>query len=153
MNICIPVESDAGLQSSVNAHFGSAPVFLIVDTDTGDTRAVGNRNRVHSHGMCQPLAALAGQAVDAVVVGGIGVGALNKFRAANIQVYLSQYRTVQETVDAYKAGSLQPVTPQTACAQHGQGQQEGGQGRGQGGCGQQVQRRGKGRNPGGRNQP
>jgi len=51
MNICIPVESDAGLQSSVNAHFGSAPVFLIVDTDTMDIRAVANKNRVHAHGI------------------------------------------------------------------------------------------------------
>jgi len=150
MNICIPVESDAGLQSSVNAHFGSAPVFLIVDTNTMDVRAVANKNRVHAHGMCQPLAALAGQAVDAVVVGGIGVGALNKFRAADIHVYLSQFPTVRETVDAFNAGRLQPVTPKTACGQHGQHDQGQDHSRGQmhGGCGQHVQRRGKGRNPG-----
>lgn len=146
MNICIPVESDAGLQSSVNAHFGSAPVFLIIDTDTMDVRAVANRNKAHAHGACQPLAALAGQAVDAVVVGGIGVGALNKFRAANIHVFISQFPTVRETVDAFNAGTLQPVTPKTACGQHGQHGH--GQGRMHGGCGQQVQRRGKGRNPG-----
>ena len=132
MNICIPVESDAGLESAVSAHFGSAPLFLIVDKDTESYQVIQNTNSTHAHGMCQPLAALAGQAVDSVVVGGIGVGALGRFRAANVQVYLSRFRTVRETVDAFRAGALQAVTPRTACGHHGQGQQ------GMGSCGHHV---------------
>ncbi len=145
MNMCIPVESDAGLQSIVSPHFGSAPTFLIVDTDTGDFETVENSNSTHAHGACQPLSVLGGHNVDCVVVGGIGVGALNKFRAADIQVYLSPHRTVQETIDAFNARTLQPVTPKTACGHHGQGP------RAQGSRGQQVQRRGRQRQPGGRN--
>ncbi len=34
MNICIPVNEDKGLQSPVCAHFGSAPAFMIVDTES-----------------------------------------------------------------------------------------------------------------------
>ena len=35
MKICIPVNENNGVDSSVSAHFGSAPFFMIVDSDTG----------------------------------------------------------------------------------------------------------------------
>lgn len=76
---------------------------------------------IPAHGMCQPLAALAGEAVEGIVVGGIGMGALTRLQAANIAVYRSTYGTVGETVAAYKAGVLKPVEPATACAHHGPG--------------------------------
>ena len=74
MNICIPVNADEGLASPVCAHFGSAPFFMIIDTASGACRALPNGNQHHAHGMCQPLAALAGENLDAIVVGGIGMG-------------------------------------------------------------------------------
>jgi predicted Fe-Mo cluster-binding NifX family protein len=121
MNICVPVTEDKGLESGVSAHFGSAPLFLIVDTENGSCRAIPNRDLHHGHGMCQPLLSLGGEKVEGVVVGGIGKGALNKFGAANIRVYLSESPTVEATVTAFKAGSLREVTPADACGHHGQG--------------------------------
>ena len=44
MNICIPVEADEGLDSLVCGHFGSAPAFMVVDTDTENCRAITNGN-------------------------------------------------------------------------------------------------------------
>lgn len=131
MNICIPVNEDQGLQSPVCAHFGSAPLFLIVNTDTDECRTVNNEHAHHAHGMCQPLAALSNEQLDGIVVGGIGMGALMKLRASNIDVFLSGYPTVSATIAAYKAGALKPVTPQNACAGHGHGPH----GPGQHGCG------------------
>jgi predicted Fe-Mo cluster-binding NifX family protein len=119
MHICIPVLEDNGLESRVSAHFGSAPAFMIVDTESGACRAISNTDSHHQHGMCQPLAAIAGEQVDSIVVGGIGMGALMKLQAANIQVFHAGQRTVGETVEAFRAGTLCPVTPQTACGQHG----------------------------------
>ena len=118
MNICIPVNGDRGLSSPVCAHFGSAPYFMIVDTESGAYRAIPNANQHHGHGMCAPLAALQGESIDGMAVGGIGMGAVNKLIAAGIQVFLSERSTVEETVSAYKAGTLRPVTPETACGQH-----------------------------------
>jgi predicted Fe-Mo cluster-binding NifX family protein len=120
MNLCIPIISDRGLASEVSPHFGSAPCFLIVDTESGACRTIANT--VHQQGRgggCAPLHLLEGQAVDAMVVGGIGMGALSRLRAANIQVLVSGLRTVQETVEAFKADALQPVGDDTACAGHG----------------------------------
>jgi len=121
MNICIPVEDDRGLESPVCAHFGSAPVFMIVDTENERCRAITNRNLHHAHGMCAPLDALRGERIDGAVVGGIGPGALQKLNAANIRVYLAQHATVAETVAAWKAGTLALLQPNMACTHHGQG--------------------------------
>ena len=82
MNICIPISEEKGLESPVCRHFGSAPAFMIVDTEGGEPRTVPNLNQHHAHGMCQPLRALAGEKLDAIVVGGIGAGAVQKLQAA-----------------------------------------------------------------------
>jgi predicted Fe-Mo cluster-binding NifX family protein len=119
MQICIPVLDDRGLDSQVCAHFGSAPGFMIVDTESRHCRVIGNRNQHHAHGMCQPLAALAGETVDGIVVGGIGMGALMKLQAAGITVYRAVHPTVGETLAAFTAGSLAPVDRNEACGGHG----------------------------------
>jgi predicted Fe-Mo cluster-binding NifX family protein len=118
MNICIPVNEDLGLKSPVCAHFGSAPFFMIVDTESRTCRAIPNANQHHAHGMCMPLAALSGERIDGMAVGGIGFGALNKLTAGGITVFLAEHATVEDTVTAYQAGSLRTVTPETACGGH-----------------------------------
>jgi len=121
MNVCIPVTHDRGMQSPISLHFGSAPLFLIVNDESGAMEAVPNGDLHHQHGMCQPLAALAGKAVDALVVGGIGMGALTKLGDAGVRVFMATPGTAQNVLDALKAGSLQEATPATACAHHGHG--------------------------------
>jgi predicted Fe-Mo cluster-binding NifX family protein len=120
MRICIPVLENKGLESRVSQHFGSAPAFLIVDAASGQCRAIANNNSHHQHGMCQPLAAIAGESVDSIVVGDIGMGALMKLQAANIAVFRADCLTAGETLDAFRAGTLRAVSPETACGHHGQ---------------------------------
>ena len=119
MFVCIPIEENQGLQSRVCAHFGATPEFLIVDTDTSSCRSIVNKNQHHSHGMCAPLASLEGEKIDAMVVGGIGMGALNKLMTAGMQVFMAEHETVGETITAFKTGTLKPVQPGQACAGHG----------------------------------
>lgn len=69
MRICIHTDQDRGLGSLPYAHFGSAPLFILHDTETGETRIINNNDQHHSHGACHPLRGLGGQAVDAVSVG------------------------------------------------------------------------------------
>jgi predicted Fe-Mo cluster-binding NifX family protein len=118
MNICIPVTEDRGPESPVCGHFGSAPFFMIVDTESGACRTIDNQNQHHAHGMCQPLAALGGVELGGIVVGGIGMGALNHLKMAGIEVYQAQHQTVALTLAAFKAGTLQPVNPAGACGGH-----------------------------------
>jgi len=119
MKLCFPVRSDEGIESSVNDHFGSTPFFLIVDTDTGEAETVDNDNLHHEHGMCHPLKAIGGQKIDAVVVGGLGVGALQKLNAMGVQVYRAGASSVKDNMELFKQGHLAKISPDNACAGHG----------------------------------
>jgi len=133
MNVFIPVVEDLGLESRVSSHFGSAPLFLVVETGSGTCRTIPNENQHHGHGGCQPLRAMAGENIGIVIVGGIGMGALAKLQAAGIRVFVSSLGTVEETLTALEAGALMEATPATSCAHHGEASS--GHGHAEGGCG------------------
>jgi len=118
MKICIPVNENKAIESTVCGHFGSAPFFMIVDTESLSCKSITNENQHHSHGMCQPLAAISNEKFEAIVVGGIGTGALKKISAANIKVYKTTFTTAKETVVALNSNLLKEVDPQGACSGH-----------------------------------
>lgn len=119
MNICFPVQNDEGLGSIVYNHFGSAPLFLIVDTATNSISVVKNRDQDHVHGACNPIKALDNQKVDAVVVGGIGGGALNKLNQMGIRVHRAQAGSVGDNIAVLNSGGLPELTLQGCCGGHG----------------------------------
>ena len=118
MKICFPVQKDEGIDSTVYNHFGSAPVFVVVDTDTNNFSAINNRDQHHAHGACNPMKALDNQKVDAIVVGGIGAGALTRLNQMGIMVHRSQAATVRENVDLYTSKRLPELTLQGCCGGH-----------------------------------
>lgn len=119
MKICFPILEDKGLQSPVNSHFGSTKEFLIYDTDNNSFETVCNSDAGHTHGACQPLKALDGKKVDAVVLGGIGTGALLKLNAMGVRVFRSSTSLVEDNLKQYRDGHLVEITPGGACAGHG----------------------------------
>lgn len=118
MKVCFPVEKDEGMGSAVYGHFGSAPGFVMVDTESGSVAKVGNRDMIHEHGACNPVMALGGRSVDAVVVGGIGAGALNRLNAEGIRVFASAADTIGKNMDLLKEGKLPLLTLQHTCGGH-----------------------------------
>jgi predicted Fe-Mo cluster-binding NifX family protein len=118
MKVCFAVEKDEGMESAVYGHFGSAPAFMIVDTESRSAAAVGNRDMIHAHGACNPLMALGGRNVDAVVVGGIGGGALTKLNTAGIRVYGIMAATIKENLDLLTANGLPELTLEHSCGGH-----------------------------------
>lgn len=121
MKLCFPVPTNEGVESSVYGHFGSAPLFLLVDTETQAVSIIVNSDQAHAQGACNPLRALAGNPIDAVIVGGIGRGALNKLNQAGIKVYRAGAKTIKENVSAHASGSLQEFVPEACCGGHGHG--------------------------------
>jgi predicted Fe-Mo cluster-binding NifX family protein len=117
--MCVPVQEDRGLESVAFGHFGSAAFFVVHDTETGDTVVVGNGNGQHAHGSCNPLQAIGGRSIDAVIVGGIGARAVAGLNAAGIKVYRSVEGTVRNNVEAFTRGGLKEITPEGACGGHG----------------------------------
>jgi predicted Fe-Mo cluster-binding NifX family protein len=121
MKIAIPVAEYSGLESPVYGHFGSAPTFVLVDSETMSVEQLGNQNQSHVHGQCRPMVALAGMSPDAVVVGGIGAGALRGLRAAGIKVYRCDDGTIADAVRLLKDGGLPEINEDDACAGHSGG--------------------------------
>ena len=50
MKICFPTTNLQGLESQVYGHFGSAPGFVIVDTETRTVEEINNHDLHHAHG-------------------------------------------------------------------------------------------------------
>jgi predicted Fe-Mo cluster-binding NifX family protein len=118
MRICIPTGTADGKSAKVHAHFGGAPYFTIYDTDKGDVEVVNNDNQHHSHGMCQPMAALSGKNIDAVVCGGMGAGAVMKLNQAGVKAYRAIPGSVEEIAQQFSKGGLDEITVENACQQH-----------------------------------
>ena len=118
MKICFPVQNDNGIESTVYGHFGSAPVFVVFDTDTNSVASISNQDQHHTHGTCNPMKALDNQKVDAIVVGGIGAGALTRLNQMGITVHRSQGETIRENLTMFQAKSLPVLTVQGCCGGH-----------------------------------
>ncbi len=118
MKIAFPTQENIGMKSTVFSHFGSANFFIIVDAKTDEMEAVGNSDLNHAHDKCQPLVALGGKIVDAVVVGGIGKGALQKLNNSGITTYRAVEGTVSENLDLIKSGKLPEFSMAQTCSGH-----------------------------------
>ncbi len=121
MKIAVPVAEYNGLESPIYGHFGSAPAFVLVDSVTMSLELLGNQDQVHVHGQCRPMKAMANTRPDAVVVGGIGFGALHGLRAAGIKVYRTDGGTVGEAIARLQDGKLAEVQDSGACGGHSDG--------------------------------
>ena len=121
MKVCIPVSEVRGLESPVHGHFGSAPAFLAVDSETLATDVLANGDREHVHGACSPVRALAGAKPAAVLVGGLGAGALAGLRQMGIRVYLAPAGTVGQAVRLFNEGKLEELVATATCGGHAHG--------------------------------
>jgi predicted Fe-Mo cluster-binding NifX family protein len=118
MKLCIPTTTKDGQNALVHEHFGSAPFFTIYDAATRATEVIDNFNEHHAHGMCQPLAALTGRNIDAIVCGGMGARAVQKFNEASIKVYRAVPGTVSDIARFFSEGDLEEITLANSCAHH-----------------------------------
>ncbi len=118
MKLCIPIENNEGVNSLVYGHFGSAPFFLIYDTETQTHDAIPNAGAHHVHGMCNPLNALQNLTIDAVVCRGMGMRAILKLQEAQIRAFRTDDLTVQDVIAALENNTLAEMTIENACKDH-----------------------------------
>lgn len=137
MKLCFPVAKHEGMQSKVYNHFGSSPMFVVVDTDEMEANILGNGDLNHVHGACNPAKALGGKRIDAVIVGGIGQGAVRGLAMQGIEVFLAAGATVAENVALFQDGKLDKVMSGFCESGHSHGHDHGHGDHGDhgGGCG------------------
>ncbi|MBU1125887.1 MAG: NifB/NifX family molybdenum-iron cluster-binding protein [Candidatus Omnitrophica bacterium] len=118
MKICIPTQTDQGLNAEVHAHFGSAAYFTIYDTEKESIETIDNGNMHHAHGTCHPMKALGLKDIDAVVCAGMGARAVMGLNAAGIKAFRVQGGSVSEVIKQFAQSTLEEITPDNACSQH-----------------------------------
>lgn len=126
MKFCIPTLDDAGLTGVPSDHFGSAPFFTFVDTETREVEAVPNNGSGHAHGACRPLDFLEVRPVEALVCRGLGRGALARLQNAGVNVFITPEENVEKTMIALQEGRLRKMSVHEACQGHSHGHGRGG---------------------------
>ncbi|MCL6447361.1 MAG: NifB/NifX family molybdenum-iron cluster-binding protein [Armatimonadetes bacterium] len=108
MKVAVTARGDS-LDSPVDQRFGRCSWFIVVDTDTGEYRAVSNDQNLNAaQGAGIQAAETAGrQGVGAVITGHCGPKAFRTLSAAGIKVYTGAGGTVAEALERFKSGALE----------------------------------------------
>ena len=119
MKICIPTEEPMGLDSVAYGHFGSAPYFLIYDSETKEIEVLNNNEAEHEHGQCNPVTPLKDKGVQAVVVAGMGARALQNLQSIGITAYRIENGTkVQTIIENLDLNKLEKLAVENCCQSH-----------------------------------
>jgi predicted Fe-Mo cluster-binding NifX family protein len=100
------------LASPMDARFGRAKFFVVVDTDTNELAAYDNAQNLNvAQGAgIQAAETVARLGVEAVVTGNVGPKAFRVLNAAGIKIHLSGGCTVADAIRRFKAGELQAAS-------------------------------------------
>lgn len=118
MKLCIPVESDKGLDSIIYGHFGSAPNFLVYNTDSEKVEAIINANQHHEHGTCNPAETVKSAGIDFAICKGMGARAIINLNEAGIKVLRTVSNTAKEAINDFKIDKLDILDLNDACNDH-----------------------------------
>ncbi|EHJ48900.1 Dinitrogenase iron-molybdenum cofactor biosynthesis protein [Solidesulfovibrio carbinoliphilus subsp. oakridgensis] len=116
--IAIPSTLPGGMESALGAHFGHCDCYTVVDVAEGRITQVGTLPNVpHVQGGCMaPVNHLAGNGVNVLLAGGMGMRPLMGFQQVGIKVYHGgDAAVVKDAVDAFLAGGLVPFSLNQTC--------------------------------------
>ena len=117
MKVCIPTNSDKGLDDIVGEHFGRVQTYTIVDLEKNDVKVIPNTSN-HMGGTKNPPEILAEYGVNVMICQGLGRRAISMFTDFGIDVYIGANGTVKDAINAYKTGQLRKASEADACGQH-----------------------------------
>lgn len=115
--VAVPSEAPGGLTARRSGHFGRCDCFTVAEVEGERVVAVEViANPPHQDGGCmRPVLLLAENAVNAIVVDGIGGRPLLGFNQVGIAVHAGVGADVQTAVRAYAEGSLPELGLEGAC--------------------------------------
>ncbi len=100
----------SNLEAAVSPVFGRCAYYVFVDTNNMQFEAVSNPAIPAPGGAgIQAAQFVVERGVQAVLTGNLGPNAFNVLQAAGVPAYTVTTGTVQEAVEAYKAGQLQAM--------------------------------------------
>jgi predicted Fe-Mo cluster-binding NifX family protein len=121
MRIIVSAQGE-GPDAPASPVFGRCPMYVLVDTLTGEYRALSNPAMNQGGGAgIQAAQFVVEQGAEAVLTGNLGPNAFDVLQAAGIPAYLVPEGTVSQAVEAFKAGSLQLMGAANVAAHAGMG--------------------------------
>jgi predicted Fe-Mo cluster-binding NifX family protein len=120
MKICVPSVDDSGLDATVEAHFGRAACFSILDEDSDEVQVLVNDGEHHG-GARTPAQIILESGADVVLASGMGPKAVMLLQGAGLRVCFGAQGTVRQAVDAYRDNRLPDANAATACKDHQHG--------------------------------
>jgi predicted Fe-Mo cluster-binding NifX family protein len=125
MKICVPVLEDKQLESREYDHFGRAPYFAMIDTESDALEIVPNTDDHQDHHEDHHLQLLKAHNIEAVICSGIGRRAVAALANAGIGLLTPPERTLGDVIETIRAGKGRPLSAKDACGggrhQHGEG--------------------------------
>jgi predicted Fe-Mo cluster-binding NifX family protein len=99
------------LESAVDARFGRAKLFLIMDDANGSVQVLENRQNIDAaQGAGIQAAKLVSDfGADVVITGHCGPKAFRTLEAAGVRIILGVQGSVEEAVKRFEAGELKPA--------------------------------------------
>jgi predicted Fe-Mo cluster-binding NifX family protein len=120
MKVIIPLDEQAGQNSRMSEHFGSAPFYAVADTEDASIEIIPNASMHHDHGQCTPVNFFSELGIKVLLCNGIGAGAVAKLQMIGIDVYsAAMSATLEEALTRFSHGSLTKLTSQHVCQGHG----------------------------------
>ena len=117
MKIAFPVVTDGGLEATIAEHFGRAPMYTIIDTETKEVSVVENQGE-HFGGQHAAPVSLNNRGINVLICKGLGRKAINLFNELCIGVFITQKAIVKEAYESYNKGELVQATETDGCAGH-----------------------------------
>ena len=121
MRIVVSAQGD-NLDALASPVFGRCPVYIFVDSETMQSKAVPNPAMSQGGGAgIQAAQFVVEHGAQVVLTGNLGPNAFNVLAAAGVPGYLVPEGTVRQAVEAYKAGQAQPMGGANVAAHAGMG--------------------------------
>jgi len=117
MKVAVPTMGKNGLNDEVSPHFGRAPTFTIVDTETNEVKVINNTSQ-HTGGQGYPPEIMQKEGTEVMLCSGLGPRAITMFETFGIEVFVGASGTVKNAIAMWKDGKLQEATDANACRDH-----------------------------------
>ncbi len=116
MIVAVPAAESTGLNSAVSAHFGRAPWYALINTETGEVKSVQNGGS-HFGGPQLAPEFLRDNGAEAILCAGLGTRAIMLCSEFGIPAYVGDQQTVGELVEAFKNDQLRCANPEDGCGE------------------------------------
>ena len=118
--------TEPSLDAQVDPRFGRCRYFVVVDRDTMEFEVVENSGALASGGAgISPAQMIVSKGVQAVLTGNCGPNAFQVLSAAGIKVVTGASGRVEDAVQSYKTGNLQPTSQPNVPGHFGMGRGRG----------------------------